>query len=75
MTNKPPPQTEELSPYQLDVLAWLAVGCNYEEVAEKLSKSRPAIASAADIVRVKLGARNTAHAVYVACQRKILTIE
>jgi len=53
----------QLTPYQMDIVAWAAGGATLAQIADQLGKSRSAIASQIRYLRAKLGARNLTHAV------------
>jgi len=65
----------QLSDLQLSVLCWVAGGATGKEIAAALGTSLTAVNNSLFEARLKLGARNTTHAVAIAYQRGILTIE
>lgn len=61
-----------MGPQALRVLALLAEGFNAREIADQLELSFFSVRSHIRTIRAELGARNTAHAVHLAHQRKLL---
>lgn len=59
-------QSTQLSPREWQVLGHIARGQRLSEVAEDLYISRNTVHTHARTIRLKLGASNAAHAVYLA---------
>lgn len=66
MPRTPPGEREQLSNYQLQVLAEAAAGRTLQETAERIGRSHAAVASAVSVARRKLRAATVAAAVYEA---------
>lgn len=59
------PLSTVLTPREWEVIGLLAQGCHQADVAEKLVISHGTVHAHASHIRMKLGAANTAHAVYL----------
>lgn len=64
--------TIDLSPYQVEVLAALAEGKSQPQIAEERAVSLDTIATYVKVIRSKLGAKSTTHAVAVAIRRGLI---
>jgi DNA-binding CsgD family transcriptional regulator len=62
----------ELSDHELAALACAALGLTSEESGRRLCKSAETVKAQLGSARVKLGARNTTHAVSIAIRRRLL---
>lgn len=57
---------------EVQILGLIALGGSYAEIASELHLAHASVRNYAASAIKKLGARSQAHAVYIACQRKIL---
>jgi two-component system NarL family response regulator len=64
--------TLTLTPYQVRLLDKLASGGTYTTVAEDTAISKETVKTNVKIIREKLGARNTTHAVAIAMREGII---
>ncbi|WP_324753053.1 LuxR family transcriptional regulator [Roseovarius sp. Pro17] len=69
-----PPQTQALSPREVDALTLLAVGHSRAQVAQTLNISEHTLRAYIESARFKLGASNTIHAVACAMSRGVIVI-
>lgn len=73
MTTLPPPRLgAPLSGREFDVLDGIARGRSYAQIAAELGVSTDTVKTHAQRLRAKLGARDNAHAVGIACRARIL---
>jgi DNA-binding CsgD family transcriptional regulator len=61
-----------LTSRELDVLRYISEGLTYAEIADKTSYTRDSVLKTSTRILRKLNARNRAHAVFIACQLRIL---
>jgi DNA-binding CsgD family transcriptional regulator len=65
--------TLDLSPRQVQILKALAQGATYPTAAERFGIGEESIKTQAKLIREKLGARNTTHAVAIAIREGVIT--
>ncbi|WP_399559504.1 helix-turn-helix transcriptional regulator (plasmid) [Streptomyces chartreusis] len=72
----PPPSrggpTRPLTKLELRVLQYISEGLTYAEIGQETGYSRDSVLKASTRILRKLNARNRAHAVFLACQMRIL---
>lgn len=61
-----------LTPIELSVLEHMATGLTYKAIGTRTGLSRPGVVKATIRIFNKLGAQNPPHAVFLACQLRIL---
>jgi DNA-binding CsgD family transcriptional regulator len=65
--------TLDLSPQQLRILTALAQGATYPTAAERFGVGTETVKTQTKLIREKLGARNTTHAVAIAIREGVIT--
>lgn len=70
-----PKQTNRLTMIESDTLTYLAHGLTVGEVAQRMCVGVETIKARQKIIRAKLGAKNTCHAVALAMHQGIITLE
>lgn len=64
--------TRPLTTLELRVLQYISEGLTYAEIGQETGYSRDSVLKASTRILRKLNARNRAHAVFLACQMRIL---